>query len=83
MICNKIGVQIVQAMMKDVVLVPDCAFNLFSISKHLKQGWRLGGTNYALVLTSPNGNNQIKFNIKFQCQMECCIQCASSEDKKK
>ena len=33
MICDNQGVQIVKAMMKDVVLVPDCAFNLFSISK--------------------------------------------------
>ena len=50
--------------MKDVVLVPDCTFNLFSISKWLKQGWRLGGTNDALMLTSPNGNTKIKFDIK-------------------
>ena len=64
MICNNQGVQIVKAMMKDVALVPDCAFNLFSISKWLKQGWRLGGQNDALVLTSPNGNSQIKFDIK-------------------
>ena len=69
MICNNQGVQIVKATMKDVALVPDCAFNLVSISKWLKQGWQLGGTNDALVydplaLTSPNGNNQIKFNIK-------------------
>ena len=64
MICNNHGVQIVKAMMKDVALVPDCAFNLFNISKWLKQGWRLGGHNDALVLTSPNGKNQIKFDIK-------------------
>ena len=30
-ICNKQGMQLVQAMMKDVALVPDCAFNLFNI----------------------------------------------------
>ena len=63
-ICNNQGVQIVQATMKDVAVVPDCAFNLFSISKCLKQGWRLGATNGVLVLTSPNGNTKIKFNIK-------------------
>ena len=50
--------------MKDVALVPDCAFNLFSISKQLKQGWKLGGNSDALVLTSPNGNSQIKFDKK-------------------
>ena len=64
MICDNQGVQIVEAMMKDVVLVPDCAFNLLSISKQLKQGWKLGSNSDVLVLTSPNGNNQIKFNIK-------------------
>ena len=59
MICNNQGVHIVQAMRKDLAFVPDCAFNLFSISKRLKQGWRLGGTSDALVFTSHNGNNQI------------------------
>ena len=63
-ICDNQCVQIVQATMKDVALVPDCTFNLFSIPKWLRHGWRLGGTNDALVLTSPNGNSQIKFNIK-------------------
>ena len=53
-----------QAMMKDVALVPDSAFNLFSISKQLKQGWRWLGTNDTLLLTSPNGNTKIKFDIK-------------------
>ena len=63
-ICDNQGVQIVQATMKDVALVPDCTFNLFSILKCLKQGLRLGGSNDALVLTSPNGKNQIIFVIK-------------------
>ena len=57
MICNNQGVQIVQAILNDVAFEPDCAFNLFSISKRLKQGWRLGGTSDALVFTSHNGNN--------------------------
>ena len=49
--------------MKDVTLVPDCAFNLFSISKHLKEGWKLGGTQDALILMSHNGKYVIKFDI--------------------
>ena len=53
-----------QTMMKDVALVPDCAFNLFCVSKCLKQGWRLGGTNNVLVVTSPSGNTKIMFDIK-------------------
>ena len=64
MICDNQGVQIVKVTMKDVVFVLDCTFNLLSISKQLKQGWKLGVNNDALVLTSPDGNNQIKFDIK-------------------
>ena len=49
--------------MKDVAFIPDCTFNLFSISKQLKQGWKLGGGKEALVLTSPNGKYSVKFDI--------------------
>ena len=37
------GDQILPVKMTNDALVPDCAFNLFSISKRLKQGWSLGG----------------------------------------
>ena len=50
--------------MTNVALVPDCAFNLFIISKRLKQGWSLGGDACALELISPNGKNGIKFDIR-------------------
>ena len=83
MICDNQGVQIVKAMMKDVAFIPACAFNLFSISKWLKQGWKLGGNNDALVLTSPDGNNQINLTSRFQCQMGCCMQCVSSKCTRK
>ena len=32
------GNKVMGALMKDVAMVPDCTFNLFSISKHLKEG---------------------------------------------
>ena len=51
------------ALMKDVALVPDCAFNLFSISNHLKEGWKLGGAEDTLILMSQDGKYIIKLNI--------------------
>ena len=63
MVCDNQGNQVMGALMKDVTLVPDCAFNLSSISKHLKEGWKLGRTEDALVLMSHNGKYVIKFDI--------------------
>ena len=42
-VCNNHGNQKFPVKMSNIALVPDCAFNLFSISKRLKQGWTLGG----------------------------------------
>ena len=56
-ICNNQGKQILPVKITNVALVPDCAFNLFSISKRLKQGWSLGGSAHTLELISPNGKN--------------------------
>ena len=47
MVCNNQGNQVMGALMKDIALVPNCAFNLCSISKCLKEGWKLGGTKDA------------------------------------
>ena len=83
MICDNQGVQIVKATMKGVAFVLDCTFNLFSISKWLKQGWKLGGNNNTLVLTSPDGNSQIKFDIKISTPngflYAMCIKCMQEE----
>ena len=62
MVCDNQGNQVMEALMKDVALVPNCPFNLFSISKCLKEGWKLGGTEDALILTSRNGKYVIKFD---------------------
>ena len=51
------GNQILPVKMTNIALVPDCAFNLFSISKRLKQQWSLGGDAHALELISPNRKN--------------------------
>ena len=61
--CDNQGHHIMHITMKDVAFVPDCAFNLCSISKRLKQGWTLGGCKEVLVLTSPNGKYSVKFDI--------------------
>ena len=61
--CDNQGHHVMHITMKDVAFIPDCAFNLFSISKQLKQGWTLGGGKEALVLTSPNGKYSVKFDI--------------------
>ena len=51
------GNQVLPVKMTNIALVPDCALNLFSISKRLKQGWLLGGNANALELISPDGKN--------------------------
>ena len=52
-VCDNQGNQVLPVKMTNVALIPDCAFNLFSISKRLKQGWSLGGDAHALELISP------------------------------
>ena len=54
-VCDNQSNQILPVKMTNVALVPDCAFNLFSISKRLKQGLSLVGHAHALNLSSPDG----------------------------
>ena len=63
-VCNNQGNQKLPVKMNNVVLTPGCAFNLFSISKRLKQGCTLWGNADALVLISHNGKHQVKFDIQ-------------------
>ena len=37
-VCDNQGNQVLPVKMTNIALVPDCTFNLFSISKQLKQG---------------------------------------------
>jgi hypothetical protein len=41
--CDKAGNKEFKIQMKDVKVVPDNKFNLFSITKRLSSGWKLGG----------------------------------------
>ena len=63
-VCDNQGNQILPVRMTNIALMADCPFNLFSILKRLKQGWSLGGDAHAVELITPNGKNQIKFDIK-------------------
>ena len=48
-VCNNQGNQKFNVKMTDLALVPDCTFNLFSLSKRLKKGWSLHGNADALT----------------------------------
>ena len=63
MVCDNQGNQVKGALMKGVTLVPDCTFNLLSISKHVKERWKLGGMKDALILMSHDGKYVVKFDI--------------------
>ena len=63
-ICNKQGNEIHDATIKQVVYVPGSNFNLFSLSKRLENGWKLGGDATAIWLAK--GGNKITFDIKNQ-----------------
>ena len=62
-VCDNQGNQQISIKMTDVALVPDCAFNLFSLSKRLKKGWSLQGNADALTLSSPDGACKLRFDI--------------------
>ena len=63
-VCNNQGNQKFNVKMMDVTLVPDCAFNLFSLSKQLQKGWSLHGNADALTLSSLDGGCKLHFDIK-------------------
>ena len=63
-VCDNKGNQKFNVKIPDVSLVPDCAFNLFSLSKQLKKGWSLHGNADALALSSPDGACKLRFDMK-------------------
>ena len=63
-VCDNQGNQKFNVKIMDVVLVPDCAFNLFSLSKRLKKEWNFHGNSDALTLSSPDGACKLRFDIK-------------------
>ena len=51
---DKHGQEVGPARLTGVNLLPSAAFNLFSISKMLKQGWNLSGSSEAIVISKDN-----------------------------
>ena len=92
-VCDNQGYHVLSVKMTDVALVPDCTFNLFSISKRLKQGLSLAGDVNAMELISPDNTHQIKFDLKIsmtygtliamyvKCTQEQIANTASTNDK--
>ena len=44
-------VEIAKATMQDVTLLPMGKYNIFSLTKMMKKGWKLSGDDNAIVLT--------------------------------
>jgi hypothetical protein len=57
--CDNQGNEESKVTFKNVAVIPDCGFNLFSITKRLKNGWTMHGSKSMLVLKKD------KFEIKF------------------
>jgi hypothetical protein len=60
-VCDKNGSQLNRTTMKDVALVPNGGFNLFSITKMMSKGWKLTGEKHKLMLKK--GSDEINFDI--------------------
>ena len=61
-LCDKFGNELASTSLQDVLIIPSCPFNLFSVTKLINQGWLLSGDKEAMVLS--NGTNKIMFDIK-------------------
>ena len=63
MVCDNTGNELGKTMVKDVAYIPTCGYNLFSITKLLKEGtWTLIGSKNNLTLKKNDGR-EIVFDI--------------------
>jgi hypothetical protein len=60
-ICDKYGNEKNKVKIEDVSIVPTSGYNLFSITKLMKNGWKLSGTKEEIKLT--NDEKEIIFDI--------------------
>jgi hypothetical protein len=67
--CDKSGNKEYKIQMTDVKIVPDNKFNLFSITKRLNSGWKLGGDDKSIWLSK--GNNKVVFDLKIKTKEGC------------
>jgi len=63
-ICDKEGNELQDAVLSHVKYVPSGQFNLFSLTKRMKAGWTLSRNKEMIKLTSPDGKQNIAFDIK-------------------
>ena len=64
--CNQFGEKQFKTTLRDVQYNPNLNFNLFSIGKVIKEGWKLSGNQEGLVLTK--GCGKLVFDIKIKTQ---------------
>ncbi|KAL7579261.1 hypothetical protein ACA910_011420 [Epithemia clementina (nom. ined.)] len=60
-VCDKLGTELQRVTMRDVVVVPDCGFNLFSVTKRLKEGWTMCGDKNGMWLK--DSKMTVRFDI--------------------
>jgi hypothetical protein len=60
-VCDKTGTEVGDVNMTDVRWTPGNKYNLFSISKRLKDGWKMTGDSTGMVLKK--GNAEVKFDL--------------------
>ena len=64
--CNKFGINLLKAMSKDIQYNPKSNFNLFSIGKAIKEGWKSSGDRQGLVLMKDSA--KLVFDIKIMAK---------------
>ena len=60
--CNKYGQELSRVKMKGVKYVPESAYNLFSVTQRVNQGWQIGGDK-TTGLYLKKGQSKIVFDI--------------------
>ena len=60
-VCDKHGDQLGPVSMMDVAVFPNLAYNMFSMTKMMRQGWILGSNKEAMWLSK--GKNKLVFDI--------------------
>ena len=61
MVCDKSGNQLQCTILKDVAIVPNSGYNLFSLTKMMSAGWKLIGDKKSLKLKKDK--DEINFDI--------------------
>ena len=68
-VCNRYGVPLHAVNIKGVKYVPNSSFNLFSVSKRLREGWTLHGNKNMIWIQK--GETKIVFDIRIDTTEGC------------